>query len=64
MAADDKSRLATEMAFYGEHKAEWLERHSGQYVVAQDRNLLGFYESLESALKAGVVAFGVQRDFW
>lgn len=63
MAVDDKSRLAAELAFYAEHKAEWLEKHSGKYVVAQDTNLLGFYTSFESAFKAGLVAFGVQRDF-
>jgi hypothetical protein len=63
MPADEKSRLATEVAFYAEHKAEWLEGHSGQYVVAQDRNVLGFYDSWENAFKAGVVAFGVRRDF-
>jgi hypothetical protein len=35
----------------------------GKYVVAQDANLLGFYDSFESAFKAGVKAFGVRRDF-
>jgi len=63
MPTDEKSRLATELSFYATHKAEWLERRSGQYVVAQDTNLLGFYDSWESAFKAGVVAFSVQRDF-
>ena len=63
MQTDEKSRLATELGFYAEHKAEWLEGHSGQYVVAQDTNLLGFYDSWEGAFKAGVLAFGVQRDF-
>jgi hypothetical protein len=63
MPTDEKSRLATELSLYATHKAEWLEKHSGQYVVAQDRNLLGFYDSWESAFKAGVVAFGVQKDF-
>jgi len=37
MPTDEKSRLATEMAFYAEHKAEWLESHSGQKVTAQIR---------------------------
>jgi len=63
MPTDEKSRLATEMAFYAEHKAQWLEKHSGEYIVAQDKHLLGFFDSWESALKAGLRAFGVQRDF-
>jgi hypothetical protein len=63
MPTDEKSRLATELQFYAEHKTEWLREHSGKYVVAHDNNLLGFYDSWESAFKAGVVAFGVRRDF-
>ena len=63
MVIGEKSRLATELAFYAEHKAEWLEKHSGRYVVAKDANVLGFYDSFESAFKAGVAAFGVQQDF-
>ena len=63
MQTDEKSRLATEMGFYTEHKMEWLKEHSGKYVVAQDMSLLGFYDSWESALRSGIVAFGVQRDF-
>ncbi len=56
-------RLATELDFYAAHKPAWLGENSGKYVVVQDRNLLGFYDSFEIAFKAGVVAFGVQRDF-
>lgn len=63
MLANDKRRLATELNFYAAHKAEWLKTHAGKYLVAQDENLIGFYDSWESALKAGIAAFGVRRDF-
>lgn len=63
MIADGKLRLATELNFYAANKAEWLQTDSGKYVVAQDENLLGFYDSFESAFKAGVASFGVGRDF-
>jgi len=63
MQANEEKRLATELAFYAVHKAEWLTQHTGEYVVAQDRYLLGFYDSFQSAFKAGVRAFGVERDF-
>lgn len=63
MPANEEKRLAAELAFYAEHKAEWLNNYSGKYVVAQDSNLLGFYDSFECAFKAGVFAFGVERDF-
>jgi hypothetical protein len=62
MSADEK-RLVAELAFYDESRAEWLKTHSGQYVVAQGENLLGFYVSFEEAFRAGVAAFGIQRDF-
>jgi hypothetical protein len=61
MAAGE--RLAVELDFYAAPKAEWLEEHSGKYVVVQDRNVLGFYASFEDAFRAGVSAFGIKRDF-
>ena len=63
MAAEEQTRLAVELDFYAAHKTEWLEQHSGKYVVVQDRNILGFYPSFEDAFRAGVGAFGIQRDF-
>lgn len=63
MPANEEKHLAVELSFYAEHKAEWLNNHSGKYVVAQDTSVLGFYDSFEIAFKAGVSAFGVQRDF-
>lgn len=60
---DGQSPLATELELYAKHKHEWLERNEGKYVVAQDTNLLGFYESFEAGLKAGIIAFGVRRNF-
>ena len=58
-----ESSLATELELYATNKDEWLKENAGKYVVAQDTNVLGFYDSFESAFKAGVVAFGVQQDF-
>jgi len=63
MTAGEQTRLAAELDFYAAHKAEWLEEHSGKYVVVQDRNVLGFYPSFEDAFRAGVGALGITRDF-
>ena len=63
IAGNKENRLAIELAFYAEHKAEWLNDHSGKYVVAQNRNILGFYDSFETAFTAGVMGYGVERDF-
>lgn len=60
---DDQSSLATELELYATHKQDWLEENEGKYVVAQDTNVLGFYDSFEAALKAGILAFGVRRNF-
>jgi len=60
---DEGSGLATELALYAAHKNEWLKENVGKYVVAQDTNVLGFYESFEAALRAGILAFGVKRNF-
>jgi hypothetical protein len=63
VAAEEQTRLAAELEFYAAHKTEWFEEHSEEYVVVQDRNVLGFYPSFEDAFRAGVGAFGVTRDF-
>jgi len=60
---DEKSGLATELELYANHKAEWLKENDGKYVVAQDVSVLGFYDSFETAFKAGILAFGVARNF-
>jgi hypothetical protein len=59
----DESSLATELELYATHKDRWLEGNSGKYVVAQDKNLLGFSDSFEAVFRAGILAFGVKRDF-
>lgn len=59
----DKSSLASELELYATHKDRWLEGNAGKYVVAQDASVLGFYDSFEAAFRAGILAFGVKRNF-
>ncbi len=63
IAKKGASRLATEIEFYTVHKHEWLEAHSEKYVVIKGSNVAGFYPSFETALRAGIGAFGVSTDF-
>lgn len=58
-----QNRLATELEFYKVHKAEWLQRHSGQYVVLKGSEVLGFYAALTDAYTAGASTWGIGKDF-
>jgi hypothetical protein len=58
-----QNRLATELEFYKLHKAEWLQRRSGQYVVLKGSEVLGFYPAFSDAYTAGASAWGARTDF-
>ncbi len=63
MAADQKGRLAVELEYYAQHKAEWLAHKTGPYVVIKDSGVLGFYPNFEAAYRAGAAAYGLSTDF-
>jgi hypothetical protein len=63
MAANQKSRLAVELEYYAQHKAQWLAQKTGPYVVIKDSGVLGFYSNFEAAYRAGAAAYGLSTDF-
>jgi hypothetical protein len=63
MAADQHSRLAVELNYFAEHKADWLALNSGQYVVIKESTPLGFYQTFEAAYRAGAGTYGLETDF-
>mgnify|MGYP005813194737 CR=1 FL=1 len=63
MAAPDTSRLAREQETYSSHKAVWLAKHPGRYVVIKDSSVLGFFDSFQAAYTAGAIQFGIDNDF-
>jgi hypothetical protein len=63
MAADQQARLAAELEYYSQHKAEWLAHKTGHYVVVKGSRLLGFYSDFEAAYRAGVASYGLSTDF-
>jgi len=63
MDAHQESRLAVELEYYAQHKAEWLARKTGQYVVIKDSAPLGFYPNFEAAYLAGAAMYGLNADF-
>ena len=63
MATDQQARLAVELEYYAQHKAEWLAHKTGRYVVVKGGGLLGFYPNFEAAYRAGAAAYGLSTDF-
>ncbi len=48
-----------ETDFFNEHRVQWVaDGQEGQWAVIHERELLGFYGSLEEAYGAGVARFG------
>jgi hypothetical protein len=63
MAVHQQSRLAAELEYYAQHKAEWLAHKTGHYVVIKNSGLLGFYPNFEAAYRAGAATYGLDMDF-
>jgi hypothetical protein len=63
MALDQQSRLAAELEYYAQHKAEWLAQKTSPFVVIKDSGVLGFYPNFEAAYRAGAAAYGLSTDF-
>jgi hypothetical protein len=63
MTANQQDRLAVELEYFAQHKAEWLEHKTGHYVVIKDSGLLGFYPNFEAAYRAGAANYGLDMDF-
>ena len=63
MATDQQARLAVELGYYAQHKAEWLAHKTGSYVVIKDSKVLGFFANFETAYRAGAEMYGMNTDF-
>ena len=54
--------LQVEIKFYEANRAEFLQEHSGEYVVIKKKQVLGFYADEHLAYQTGVKHFGL-TDF-
>lgn len=63
MTHTDNQRLARELAFFAEHKDEWLGTHRAYYVVVKGQAVLGFFPTFETAYRAGAIQWGLDIDF-
>lgn len=61
MPPDDP--LKRELQLYHEQKKSWLRSHLNQYVVIAGKQIAGFYPDYESAFRAAIREFGIQRQF-
>ena len=54
------SVLAEEMAFFREHKDEWLQHYAGKFALVKGRELIDTFTTDKEAYEAGVKKFGRQ----
>ena len=52
--------LETELGFFEENRAAYLEKAEGKFAVIKGENLLGFFDTDEAAYKAAVQAYGIE----
>ena len=50
--------LATELAFFEERRAEWLQHYAGQFALLKGRELLGTFSTQAEAIQAGLARLG------
>jgi hypothetical protein len=51
--------LEQELAFYEEHRTEWLTKHPGRFVLVNGRELIGVFDNQDDALSEGARRFGL-----
>jgi len=55
--------LQAELEYFSAMRQEWLGQHWGQFVVIQDKDVLGFFDTYEAAIKAAYEVLGIARPF-
>lgn len=52
-----KNVLAEELKYFEDNKKNWLETYKGQFVLVEDKKLIGTFSTQEEAYKKGVGKF-------
>ena len=63
MSPAPPTRLTDELAFYENHKSEWLKTHRDEFVVIKRNKVVGFFNAFHEAYSVGVEEFGLDADF-
>ena len=53
-------QLETELAYFEEHRNEFLEKAEGKFVLIKGDNSFGFFDSPKHAYEEGVRLFGLE----
>ena len=56
--------LQQEYDFFLAHLDEFMKTHLHKFVVIKGEQVIGFFDSYESSLRAGVTRFGSQPPFF
>ena len=57
------AQLSEELAFFHQHKQEWMAEHRGEFILLGKQVFGGFYKTHGEAMKAGIRVFGPVRPF-
>ena len=56
--------LQQEYDFFLTHLNEFMKTHLHEFVVIKGEQVIGFFDSYENSLRAGVTRFGSQTSFF
>jgi len=57
------AQLTDELAFFHQHKREWIAEHRGEFILLGKQTLGGFHKTHMEAMKAGIRMFGPVSPF-
>jgi hypothetical protein len=57
------AQLSDELAFFHQHKQEWMAEHRGEFILLGKRSFGGFHKTHTEAMKAGIRMFGPVSPF-
>ena len=57
------AQLSDELAFFQQHKQEWMAEHRGEFILLGKQVFGGFYKTHGEARKAGIRMFGLISPF-
>jgi hypothetical protein len=57
------TQLGDELAFFHQHKREWMAEHRGEFILLGKRTFGGFHKTHTEAMKAGIRIFGAVSPF-
>jgi hypothetical protein len=57
------TQLSDELAFFHQHKREWVAEHRGEFILLGKQTFGGFHKTHTEAMKAGIRMFGPISPF-